>query len=233
MPDFARAQLRRQWTNFGLFLGPALILLLVFFVAPMIIDVVLAFTDMGRTLALGEIHAREFRADVHARHALARRARHHLHLRGGDAQRLQRHFRAAAGAGDDRRATAPRRFLSRRVAAAADEPVGGVRAAVVVGDRPQRARTAQPDRDPCLRHASDRPAQQSSAAGDHSGQRLHRGVAGHAHLHVGHTLDSRAPVPRRSRRRRRIARHRPPRHAAGAALANLLHDDPSDRCRCS
>ncbi|MEP7084232.1 MAG: sugar ABC transporter permease [Betaproteobacteria bacterium] len=49
-PDFARAQLRRQRINFGLFLGPALLLLFVFFVAPIIIDVGLAFTDMGRTL---------------------------------------------------------------------------------------------------------------------------------------------------------------------------------------
>jgi inositol-phosphate transport system permease protein len=53
MPDFARAQLRRQRINFALFLGPALVLLAVFFVAPVIIDLVLAFTDMGRTLAVG------------------------------------------------------------------------------------------------------------------------------------------------------------------------------------
>ncbi len=50
MPDFARAQLQRQRANFALFLGPALVLLLVFFVAPIVIDLVLAFTDMGRTL---------------------------------------------------------------------------------------------------------------------------------------------------------------------------------------
>ena len=60
MPDFARAQVRRQWTNFALFLGPALALLLVFFVAPVIIDVVLAFTDMGRTLAFGKFTLENF-----------------------------------------------------------------------------------------------------------------------------------------------------------------------------
>ena len=53
MPDFARAQLRRQRINFGLFLGPALLLLFVFFIAPIVIDLVLAFTDMGRTLKVG------------------------------------------------------------------------------------------------------------------------------------------------------------------------------------
>ena len=53
MPDFARAQLLRERTNFALFLGPALVLLFVFFVAPVIIDLFLAFTDMGRTLKVG------------------------------------------------------------------------------------------------------------------------------------------------------------------------------------
>ncbi|MBA3506619.1 MAG: sugar ABC transporter permease, partial [Betaproteobacteria bacterium] len=60
MPDFARAQLRRQWINFGLFLGPALVLLFVFFVVPVVIDLVLAFTDMGRTLAVGKFTLENF-----------------------------------------------------------------------------------------------------------------------------------------------------------------------------
>jgi inositol-phosphate transport system permease protein len=52
MPDFARAQLRRQRANFALFLGPALVLLACFFIAPAIVDLILAFTDMDRTLAI-------------------------------------------------------------------------------------------------------------------------------------------------------------------------------------
>src|SRR6478752_9115352 len=52
VPDFARAQLRRQRANFALFLGPALLLLACFFIAPAIVDLVLAFTDMDRTLAI-------------------------------------------------------------------------------------------------------------------------------------------------------------------------------------
>jgi inositol-phosphate transport system permease protein len=52
VPDFARAQLNRQRANFALFLGPALILLVCFFVAPVVVDLALAFTDMDRTLAV-------------------------------------------------------------------------------------------------------------------------------------------------------------------------------------
>src|SRR5205823_812194 len=50
--DFAQAQLRRQRANFALFLGPALFLLACFFVAPVIVDLFLAFTNMDRTLAV-------------------------------------------------------------------------------------------------------------------------------------------------------------------------------------
>ena len=52
MTDFAQAQLRRQRANFALFLGPALFLLVCFFVAPVIVDLFLAFTNMDRTLAV-------------------------------------------------------------------------------------------------------------------------------------------------------------------------------------
>src|SRR5438046_3452691 len=52
MTDFAQAQLRRQRANFALFLGPALVLLACFFVAPVIVDLFLAFTNMDRTLAV-------------------------------------------------------------------------------------------------------------------------------------------------------------------------------------
>ena len=228
MPDFARAQARRQRANFALFLGPALVLLLLFFVAPIVIDLVLAFTDMGRTLAVTKFTLENFERMVSARHAPSGGARHHGYLRGDNAGHIQRHLCSAAGIGDDCRAATPRRVLSRGVAAAADEPVRRVCAAVAVGGRPQRARAAQSDRGPCLRSAAGRSSQQSSADGDHPGERLHRRVPRHAHLHVGHPLDSRAPLPRRPRRRCGTARHRAPHHASGVALADLLHDDPSD-----
>ncbi|MBK8742181.1 MAG: sugar ABC transporter permease, partial [Betaproteobacteria bacterium] len=60
MPDFARAQLRRQRINFALFLGPALVLVFLFFAAPVIIDLFLAFTDMGRTLAWSKFTLENF-----------------------------------------------------------------------------------------------------------------------------------------------------------------------------
>src|SRR6266852_6328046 len=60
MPDFRGAQLRRQRINFGLFLGPALVLLFLFFVAPIVIDLVLAFTEMGRTLRVSQFTLENF-----------------------------------------------------------------------------------------------------------------------------------------------------------------------------
>jgi inositol-phosphate transport system permease protein len=60
MPDFAQAQLRRQRANFALFLGPALVLLACFFVAPVVVDLVLAFTDMDRTLAVTTLTLENF-----------------------------------------------------------------------------------------------------------------------------------------------------------------------------
>jgi inositol-phosphate transport system permease protein len=44
------AALRRQRLNMLIFLGPAGVLLLLFFIAPVLIDVAIAFTDMGRNL---------------------------------------------------------------------------------------------------------------------------------------------------------------------------------------
>ncbi len=52
MTNLAKAQARRRWSNAALFLGPAVLLLGLFFVVPIIVDLVLAFTDMGRTLAV-------------------------------------------------------------------------------------------------------------------------------------------------------------------------------------
>jgi len=60
MPDFARAQLNRQRANFALFLGPALVLLGCFFIAPVAVDLVLAFTDMDRTLAVTTLTLENF-----------------------------------------------------------------------------------------------------------------------------------------------------------------------------
>ena len=81
------------------------------------------------------VHVRQLRADGDARLAAARVARHHGDLRARDAVHLQRDVRAAAGARHDGGAQGPGRVLPGDLAAAADEPVGRLRAAVAVGRR--------------------------------------------------------------------------------------------------
>jgi inositol-phosphate transport system permease protein len=46
----ARSTLRRQRANFVIFLGPAIVLTILFFIIPVIIDIVVSFTDLGRSL---------------------------------------------------------------------------------------------------------------------------------------------------------------------------------------
>ena len=54
------SMLSRQQLNLVIFLGPAIILLLLFFIAPVIVDVIVAFTDMGRSLAVSEFTLANF-----------------------------------------------------------------------------------------------------------------------------------------------------------------------------
>jgi inositol-phosphate transport system permease protein len=55
-----RSSQKRQAASFLIFLGPALLLLFLFFVAPVIVDVGIAFTDMGRTLKVSEFTTKNF-----------------------------------------------------------------------------------------------------------------------------------------------------------------------------
>jgi inositol-phosphate transport system permease protein len=50
----------RQWTNFAIFLGPAILLTVIFFVIPVIIDTLVSFTDMGRSLRVTEFSTRQY-----------------------------------------------------------------------------------------------------------------------------------------------------------------------------
>ncbi len=52
--DFAAKQRSRQIANFLIFLGPACLLLFFFFILPVVVDIGVAFTDMGRTLKATE-----------------------------------------------------------------------------------------------------------------------------------------------------------------------------------
>ncbi len=50
----------RQLTNMALFLGPATVLLFMFFIAPVVVDIFVAFTDMGRSLRITEFTTANF-----------------------------------------------------------------------------------------------------------------------------------------------------------------------------
>ena len=50
--------------NAAVFLGPAIVLMLLFFVAPIIVDLVVAFSDMARTIEINEISTKQFRKIV-------------------------------------------------------------------------------------------------------------------------------------------------------------------------
>ncbi|MCD6043925.1 MAG: transporter, rane spanning protein [Burkholderiales bacterium] len=54
------SQLARQRVNTLIFLGPACVLLALFFIAPVLIDIGLAFTDMGRNLKVTEVTTENF-----------------------------------------------------------------------------------------------------------------------------------------------------------------------------
>jgi len=60
MRSLQARQQARQVTNFLIFLGPACILLFCFFIAPIIVNVVIAFTDMGQTLKATEFTTKNF-----------------------------------------------------------------------------------------------------------------------------------------------------------------------------
>lgn len=51
---------RRRWANFIIFLGPAILLTVIFFVIPVIIDIVVSFTDMGRSLRVTEFSTKQY-----------------------------------------------------------------------------------------------------------------------------------------------------------------------------
>ena len=57
---FAAGQAGRQTANAVIFLGPALVLLLLFFLVPVLVDLTVAFTDMGRTLRVTEFTTDNF-----------------------------------------------------------------------------------------------------------------------------------------------------------------------------
>ena len=57
--SFARTR-GRQAANLCLFLGPAMVLLVLFFIAPVVVDLFISFTDIGRTLRITEFTTEHF-----------------------------------------------------------------------------------------------------------------------------------------------------------------------------
>lgn len=60
MIAYGTSQQTRQWVNFVIFLGPAIVLLFFFFILPVFVDIAVAFTDMGRTLQANEFTTANF-----------------------------------------------------------------------------------------------------------------------------------------------------------------------------
>lgn len=58
--SFSQAGGRRQIANAALFMGPAIVLLLLFFVAPIILDVFVAFSQMNQTIEFGAFTTEQF-----------------------------------------------------------------------------------------------------------------------------------------------------------------------------
>src|SRR5215470_667910 len=57
--DSAGSVARRR-TNFVIFLGPAIILTAIFFIIPVLIDIVVSFTDLDRTLRFGKFTTEQY-----------------------------------------------------------------------------------------------------------------------------------------------------------------------------
>lgn len=55
------ASQRRTTGNMVLFMGPAIVLLLLFFLAPIVLDIAIAFSSMEQTLDLGDFTTKQFR----------------------------------------------------------------------------------------------------------------------------------------------------------------------------
>ena len=50
----------RHRTNLVIFLGPAIVLTFMFYVVPVIVDIVISFTDMGRSLSVHEFTTKQY-----------------------------------------------------------------------------------------------------------------------------------------------------------------------------
>src|SRR5262249_11714865 len=227
-PDGAASAARRR-INFVIFLGPAIMLTAIFFVIPVLVDVAVSFTDLDRSLRFGkfttEQYHKVFRGDPRLTQVIGLTFVYVF----GTLAIFNVTFGLVLALTTTSAQQVIRWLFSRRLAAAAHEPIGAVHSAVAVGDQPVGCGAAEPipdtdDRsDKTPRSDDERPG-----CADHHRQWLYRRVNGDDHLHRGDKGHSRAFVLRRSGRWCWNFGADPFHHASCAALADQFCDDLPD-----
>ena len=174
----------RRRANFAIFLGPAIVLTVLFFVIPVLIDIAVSFTDLSRSLRVTkfttEQYAKIFQGDRRLPQVIGLTVR----LRFRHARHLQRDLRPHTRAHHHVDQQGSWRLLPRRMAPAAHEPVGSLHSAVAVGHQSVRSRAAEPDPDAGARpRQTARSDDRGADRAHHHFQRLHRRIDGDDHLH--------------------------------------------------
>ena len=172
-----------------LFLGPATLLLVLFFLAPVHRQSRHRLHRHGAQ-SPGDASSppRTSLRVLSRRSAAGQRHRHDARLRACTLAIFNVGYALLLALAHHRAAAADRRLLPRRLAAAADEPVGGLCAALELGRGADRLRAAQPGAHR-PRPAARRHEERRADAADRPGQRLHRRLVRHDHLHQRHPLD--------------------------------------------
>ena len=130
--DALRAMERRRRINMAFFLGPAFLVVGLFFVVPVIVDIVISFTDLGRDLRVTEISTDNYEralgvGDTRRDRQLPGNHRADRHLCRRNAPDLQHDLRPDPRTDHDGPALGIRHVLPRRLALAQNESVRGLR----------------------------------------------------------------------------------------------------------
>ena len=201
----ARSAARRR-ANFVIFLGPAIVLTVLFFVVPVLIDIAVSFTDLSRSLRITrfttEQYAKIFRGDrrlpqvigltfIYVFGTLAI-----FNVTFGLVLALTTTSLSKMSGGFFRgvwllpRMSPSVLYILLWLWAISPSEVGLLNQVLMQVLRPR-----------CAARSADAGADRA----DHHLQRLHRRIDGHDHLHRRDPRHPRAPVPRRRGRRRRHA----------------------------
>src|SRR5271166_2856978 len=126
----------RRRTNFVLFLGPAVALTFLFFVIPILIDIAISFTDLDRTLRISKFTTEQYQKVFRGEPRLPQVIGLTVVYVFGTLAIFNVTFGSRARAHHHLAKQSIRRLLSRRLAAAADEPLGPLHSVVAVGHQP-------------------------------------------------------------------------------------------------